>query len=115
MRSLSKERTFDLCLAWSNTKRGLFSALLHILTRFYFHLSSIIIHTPPNDHVTRLDSGDTPASSPDISDDIKQLIIERQRAREEKDWAASDRLRDEIAQHGIVVRDGKRGPIWENA
>jgi cysteinyl-tRNA synthetase len=53
------------------------------------------------------------SSTPDIDDDTKQLIIERERARDNKDWAKSDKLRDELASKNIVVRDTKSGSIWE--
>lgn len=49
----------------------------------------------------------------DISDETKQLIIERQRARDDKDWAQSDLLRDKVAEQGIVIRDTASGSIWE--
>lgn len=52
-------------------------------------------------------------STPDISDDVKQLIIERNRARDEKNWHASDHLRDELTKNGISVRDTADGVIWE--
>lgn len=52
-------------------------------------------------------------SSPDIDDETKQLILERKRAREDKDWARSDQLRDELASKGITVRDTTHGTIWE--
>ncbi len=52
------------------------------------------------------------SNSPDITDGVKQLILARQRARENKDWTASDELRDQIAAHGIVVRDTAYGSIW---
>ena len=55
------------------------------------------------------------ASTPDIDDTTKQLILARVRARENKDFAASDRLRDELAAQGIVVRDTASGPIWSYA
>lgn len=51
-------------------------------------------------------------TTPDISDDAKQLILARQRAREMKDWAESDRLRDELAKQKIAVRDTAFGPVW---
>ncbi len=54
-------------------------------------------------------------STPDITDEQKQLIIARERARDEKDWAASDRLRDEIEKSGITLRDTASGTIWEYA
>lgn len=52
-------------------------------------------------------------STPDINDEVKQRIIERERARDNKDWVESDRLRDEIAKSGIAVRDTSHGTIWE--
>ncbi len=52
-------------------------------------------------------------STPDITDEQKQLILERRRAREAKDWAKSDRLRDELAEQGVAVRDTASGSIWE--
>ena len=48
----------------------------------------------------------------DISESDKKIIASRQIARESKDWAASDRLRDELAKRGISLRDTKNGQIW---
>ena len=53
------------------------------------------------------------SSTPDINEEQKQLIIERERARDEKDWAKSDELRDMLAGEGITVRDTVGGPVWE--
>jgi cysteinyl-tRNA synthetase len=53
------------------------------------------------------------ASTPDITDDQKQLIIERERARDEKNWTESDRLRDILKQQNIVIRDTPNGSVWE--
>lgn len=52
-------------------------------------------------------------TTPDISDEHKRLIIERTRARENKDYARSDEIRDELEKNGIAVRDTASGPIWE--
>ncbi len=52
-------------------------------------------------------------STPDISDDLKRTIIERTRAREQKDYQRSDELRDELAEAGIAVRDTPAGAVWE--
>jgi cysteinyl-tRNA synthetase len=54
-------------------------------------------------------------TTPDINDEQKQTIIERQRARDNKDWATSDNLRDELLEQGITVRDTAHGTIWEYA
>lgn len=52
-------------------------------------------------------------STKDISDDLKRLIIERERARDNKDWKAADQLRSTIEKSGITVRDTAHGSIWE--
>lgn len=54
-------------------------------------------------------------TSPDISDDSKRLLIERQQARENKKWDVSDSLRDALLAQGIVVRDTPHGSVWEYA
>lgn len=52
--------------------------------------------------------------TPDISDEIKQLIIERERLRDEKDWQRADHLRLEIEARGeVALRDTASGTVWE--
>ena len=51
-------------------------------------------------------------STPDITDQQKQLILQRQRARDNKDWETSDRLRDDLLQQGLTVRDAAKNTIW---
>ena len=51
-------------------------------------------------------------STPDISEEQKLLIVERQRAREANDWSASDKARDALAKQGIKLKDTPHGPIW---
>ncbi len=43
---------------------------------------------------------------------IERVIAERNAARAEKDWAASDRLRDALAACGIAIKDSKEGTTW---
>jgi cysteinyl-tRNA synthetase len=52
------------------------------------------------------------SGSSDISEPDKHLIIERQRARENKEYSRSDELRDSLLERGITVRDTSSGPIW---
>ncbi len=40
------------------------------------------------------------------------LLDAREQARKDKDWAGSDRLRDELLEHGIVIQDTPEGTIW---
>lgn len=53
--------------------------------------------------------------TPDIGDDTKKLIIERERARDAKDWPRSDQLRDELQQTGVAIRDTPKGTVWSYA
>ena len=46
------------------------------------------------------------------SDEINDLIAQRKIARETKNWAESDRIRDILAEHKITVRDGVDGTTW---
>jgi cysteinyl-tRNA synthetase len=52
------------------------------------------------------------AGEPDISAAQKQLLQNRQTARDEQDWAASDALRDQLTAQGVGVRDSALGAIW---
>jgi cysteinyl-tRNA synthetase len=53
------------------------------------------------------------ASTPDISDENKRLIIQRIQARIEKNWDLSDQLRVKLMSQGINIRDTLQGSIWE--
>ena len=57
------------------------------------------------------------ASAPDADQSgsdprIDALVEERQAAREAKDFATSDRIRDELAAEGIELVDTPAGPSW---
>lgn len=52
------------------------------------------------------------ANRPDITDEQKQLIAERQTARKAKDWTRADHLRDQLTQQGIGLRDMTYGTVW---
>ena len=45
----------------------------------------------------------------EIPQEILDLVEQRKIARENKDWAKSDELRDLIAQKGYLVKDTKNG------
>ena len=46
---------------------------------------------------------------------IEDLIEQRKQARKSKDFAASDRIRKELADQGIVLEDGPGGTTWKRA
>ena len=49
----------------------------------------------------------------EIPQEIQELLEQRNMARENKDWAKSDELRDLIAQKGYIVKDTKQGQTVE--
>jgi len=44
--------------------------------------------------------------------EIEALIQQRTAARQNKDWAESDRIRDELKALGIILEDGAGGTSW---
>jgi cysteinyl-tRNA synthetase len=51
----------------------------------------------------------------ELSQKHKELIAARERARRAKDWKESDRIRDELAKMGVMLKDSKDGTTWEVA
>jgi len=50
-----------------------------------------------------------------IDENIEALITARQTARKNKDFAESDRIRDELASMGIILEDTREGVRWHRA
>ncbi len=46
---------------------------------------------------------------------ILSRIADRQQARADRDFALADRIRDELAEQGILIKDGPEGTVWEKA
>ena len=46
------------------------------------------------------------------ADAIEALIAQRNLARANKNWAESDRIRDELAAQGVVLRDAGGETTW---
>jgi len=45
--------------------------------------------------------------------EIEQLIAERKRAREEKNWGRADEIRDQLLARGVEIKDGPTGTTWQ--
>ena len=50
--------------------------------------------------------------SNDLDSEIEALIEQRQQARKNKDWATADRIRDELKEKGIILKDTPQGVTW---
>ena len=53
-----------------------------------------------------------PEETPDLPDGAAQMLAAREAARAARDWATSDRLRDELATLGVAVEDTRDGQRW---
>lgn len=59
---------------------------------------------------------DEQTSGTDIQlvDGLMTMILEaRQKAKDEKDWETSDKIRNHLQELGVVVKDSKEGATWE--
>jgi cysteinyl-tRNA synthetase len=56
-----------------------------------------------------------PDEADDLEPEVAALLDERAAARAARDFAASDRLRDELAAHGVTVEDTRDGQRWRRS
>jgi len=49
----------------------------------------------------------------DDAAEIEALLAERKAARERRDFARSDAIRDSLAERGVVIKDGPAGTTWK--
>ena len=59
--------------------------------------------------------GVLPAAEEALEPDLAAMLERRAAARTARDWAASDRLRDELSELGILVEDTRDGQRWRRA
>lgn len=48
----------------------------------------------------------------DLDSEIEALIEQRQEARKNKDWATADKIRDDLKERGIILKDTPQGVTW---
>jgi cysteinyl-tRNA synthetase len=61
---------------------------------------------------SRLTAGETSAADGPGDEEIEGLVAARTAARAGKNWAESDRIRDELAAKGVILEDGPGGTSW---
>jgi cysteinyl-tRNA synthetase len=44
---------------------------------------------------------------------VRVALVQRQAARQRRDYAAADAIRDQLQEAGVIVEDTPRGPRWE--
>ncbi|MBN2597037.1 cysteine--tRNA ligase [Labilibaculum sp.] len=59
------------------------------------------------------DEGDTGGNNEILDKVVRLLLSTRDEAKKNKDWATADKIRDELTNLGIVVKDTKDGYEWE--
>jgi len=60
------------------------------------------------------DEGEAGGANNEIMDKLVRLLLStRDEAKKNKDWATADKIRDELSNLGIVVKDTKDGCKWE--
>lgn len=50
-----------------------------------------------------------------LEEEIENLIAARQQARKDRNWALSDKIRDDLKSRGIVLEDTPQGVRWKKA
>ena len=71
-----------------------------------------VMHTFVFDVLGLVDETKTTGGS-DVIEGLMKLILDiRRSARENKDWATSDKIRDELKEAGVEIKDTKEGVEW---
>ncbi len=48
-----------------------------------------------------------------LDEEVEELIRKRTAARDSRDFAEADRIREQLAKRGILLEDTPDGPIWK--
>ena len=60
-----------------------------------------------------LSAGDAQQSAGGAMDKVMQMVLDmRAKAKADKDWATSDKIRDDLNEAGIIVKDTPDGAVW---
>jgi cysteinyl-tRNA synthetase len=59
-------------------------------------------------------TGLVPQADGDLVDGLVRMLIDvRQEARQDRDWARADAIRDQLQEMNIVLEDGPDGTRWK--
>jgi cysteinyl-tRNA synthetase len=98
---------FELASEINRTRSGALSGLLRALGA-----SLGLLQLPPDVYLKR----GAGSAQPAIDDAaIEQMIAQRSSAKQARDFARADGIRQQLADLGIVLKDGPAGTQWERA
>lgn len=90
---------------WINSGRPLSAASLAAINQTYSELAGDVLGLLP----AKFEE----AAGADLTGQLVQLLIElRQEARQAKDYARADRIRQRLNEMGIILEDGPEGTRW---
>ncbi len=103
-------RETNIAMDKGELRQGDVGAVQEFLAKF----DRIFAVMEDNDADKLRELGFGPADSGPGDAEIEKLIADRQSARQRRDFAASDRIRKELADRGIIVEDSKDGSVrWK--
>ena len=71
-----------------------------------------ILQQNPDDYIAKAKS-DVLQSSNLTESDIERAINERTLAKQKKDWATADKIRADLQEKGVVLKDSASGTVWD--
>jgi cysteinyl-tRNA synthetase len=97
---------------WRNSQHG-----VELLGEIQEHISSVghilgVFHNHPQTFLDELRRFKVEQMGLDQGE-VENLVQARREARQNKDFARADALRDQLAEMGITLQDGPQGTVWD--
>ena len=102
---------FDMARELNKDKNNNNSELASQLAGELKELSSVL-GILQDDPESFLQAGDTAQEGGLAEQEIELFIEQRIQAKQNKDWALADKIRDDLKQQGIVLEDVATGTSW---
>ena len=103
---------FDLTRAINRAREGEDTQLAAALAGELQQLASILGFLQQDPQTFLQGQAEATSINPDV---IETLIEKRLMAKQDRDFAEADRIRDDLAAQGVVLKDNKDGTTWTRA